>query len=199
MLGREGWVGVLGLGDTLTVAVPESSCAARIEACFANLPQSEVTAEAFLALLPTRALLGPADLFYPPATLFPAAPSGADCFAKARLEELKGMLAPNDFEESGLEYVDSDLFALPDAQRRVIAACGYERWPAGIAHLCIATAPNQRRRGLARRVAQAALATALSEGLLPQWRARLEPSKALARALGFERWGFQFSALLTDC
>jgi RimJ/RimL family protein N-acetyltransferase len=78
----------------------------------------------------------------------------------------------------------------------VTAACGYRRWPARLAHLCVLTAPQQRGRGLARTVAGAAVAHALDNGFLPQWRARPEPSRRVARALGFRELGAQLSVRL---
>ncbi|WP_220505371.1 hypothetical protein [Microbispora sp. H10830] len=45
-------------------------------------------------------------------------------------------------------------------------------------------------------VASAAAADALADGLLPQWRARPEPSRRVARALGFRDTGAQISLLV---
>ncbi|WP_331770484.1 hypothetical protein [Embleya sp. NBC_00888] len=49
---------------------------------------------------------------------------------------------------------------------------------------------------MARTVASAAVRHALAAGLLPQWRARPEPSKRVALALGFRDVGFQVSIRL---
>jgi ribosomal protein S18 acetylase RimI-like enzyme len=92
--------------------------------------------------------------------------------------------------------VTSDLFAIYDEVGQLAAVCGYEHWPARIAHLCVATAPQYRRRGAGRKVSEAAIASAVAEGLLPQWRARPEASKMLARSLGFEELGLQMSVRL---
>ncbi|MBF9132087.1 GNAT family N-acetyltransferase [Plantactinospora sp. S1510] len=58
------------------------------------------------------------------------------------------------------------------------------------------TAPAERGRGLARAVATAAVTAALEADLLPQWRARPEASRRVARALGFSELGSQLSIRL---
>ncbi|UFN97781.1 GNAT family N-acetyltransferase [Micromonospora aurantiaca] len=75
----------------------------------------------------------------------------------------------------------------------VVAAAGYQRWPGLVAHMCVLTQPNQRGRGLARAVASAAVADGLANHLLPQWRARPDPSRRATRALGFRQLGAQLS------
>ncbi|MET9675820.1 GNAT family N-acetyltransferase [Streptomyces sp. NPDC006482] len=57
----------------------------------------------------------------------------------------------------------------------------------------LVTAPAARGRGLARRVASAAVAHALADRRLPQWRARPPASRRVAAALGFEELGAQLS------
>ncbi|MEU8328544.1 GNAT family N-acetyltransferase [Micromonospora sp. NPDC048839] len=59
--------------------------------------------------------------------------------------------------------------------------------------MCVLTKPNERGRGLARAVASVAVADGLANHLLPQWRARPEPSRRVARALGFRQLGAQLS------
>jgi RimJ/RimL family protein N-acetyltransferase len=78
-----------------------------------------------------------------------------------------------------------------------MAAAGYRDWPCGTAHLCVLTAAEARGRGLARVAASAAVAHAISEGKLPQWRARPEASRRVARALGFRELGSQVSIRLS--
>ncbi|WP_433289367.1 GNAT family N-acetyltransferase [Micromonospora sp. CA-244673] len=75
----------------------------------------------------------------------------------------------------------------------VAAAAGYRQWPRSVAHLCVLTSSRFRGRGLARAVASAAVAEALQNQLLPQWRARPEASRRLARRLGFHELGSQVS------
>ncbi len=62
--------------------------------------------------------------------------------------------------------------------------------------MSVLTAADARGRGLARAVAAAAVADALGNGLLPQWRARPEASLRVARALGFRELGTQLSVRL---
>ncbi|WDZ83098.1 GNAT family N-acetyltransferase [Micromonospora cathayae] len=81
---------------------------------------------------------------------------------------------------------------------RVVAAAGYRRWPYSVAHLCVLTSTHLRGRGLAGAVASAAVAEALRNRLLPQWRARPEPSRRVARRLGFRELGAQVSLRIAD-
>jgi len=78
-----------------------------------------------------------------------------------------------------------------------VAAAGYRDWPCNTAHLCVLTAATARGRGLARATASAAVTHAIHEGKLPQWRARPQASRHLARALGFRELGSQASIRLT--
>ncbi|MET8047176.1 GNAT family N-acetyltransferase [Streptosporangium sp. NPDC005286] len=78
----------------------------------------------------------------------------------------------------------------------MISAAGYRPWLNTAAQLSVLTAAKYRGRGLARLVASAAVADALVNGLLPQWRARPEPSRRVARALGFREFGSQISLLM---
>ncbi|MBL7253815.1 GNAT family N-acetyltransferase [Paractinoplanes lichenicola] len=93
--------------------------------------------------------------------------------------------------EAGLEDITSAAFVV-----RGKAVAGYELWPQGTAHLSVLTAVAWRGRGWGRRVASAATADALANGLLPQWRARPEASRRVARALGFAELGKQVSIRL---
>jgi L-amino acid N-acyltransferase YncA len=75
-------------------------------------------------------------------------------------------------------------------------SAGYRNWPCAIAHLSVLTASASRGRGLARAAASAAVAHAIEEGKLPQWRARAQASRRVARALGFRELGSQASIRL---
>ncbi|MEU8103248.1 GNAT family N-acetyltransferase [Nonomuraea muscovyensis] len=72
--------------------------------------------------------------------------------------------------------MQSEAFVIRDGDQ-VIATAGYRLWPGSAAHLSVLTALRRRGHGLARAVASAAVADALTHGLLPQWRARPEPSR----------------------
>ncbi|WP_245997147.1 GNAT family N-acetyltransferase [Nocardia pseudobrasiliensis] len=81
-------------------------------------------------------------------------------------------------------------------QRGGLAGIGdvpVREWPSATAHVSVQTAPDQRRRGLARIVATAAVKHALAQGFIPQWRARTGASESVARALGFHELGSQLS------
>ena len=77
-----------------------------------------------------------------------------------------------------------------------MAAAGYRDWPCGAAHVSVLTAAAVRGRGLARTAASAAVAHAIAEGNLPQWRARPVASRRVARTLGFRGLGAQVSIRL---
>jgi RimJ/RimL family protein N-acetyltransferase len=78
-------------------------------------------------------------------------------------------------------------------QSRRAAAAGYRDWPPGTAHLSVLTGPWARGRGLAKAAASAAVASALADGRLAQWRARRDASRRVALALGFQELGAQVS------
>jgi predicted GNAT family acetyltransferase len=65
-----------------------------------------------------------------------------------------------------------------------------------VAQLSVLCGDRRRGRGLAGVVAAAAVAEALGEGLLPQWRARPPASRRVARRLGFRELGTQLSLRL---
>ena len=97
--------------------------------------------------------------------------------------------------ESGIEEISTAAFAvLEDGQ--VVAAAGYRNWPRDTAHVSVLTAAAARGRGLARAAGAAAVAHAIEEGRLPQWRARPVASRHVARALGFRELGSQVSIRL---
>jgi RimJ/RimL family protein N-acetyltransferase len=88
---------------------------------------------------------------------------------------------------------------VPDLRycQRCRPAAGYRGWPGRVAHLSVLTAARPARgRGLATVAASAAVAAALSEEELPQWRARAEASRRVARTLGFRQLGAQASLRL---
>jgi len=100
-----------------------------------------------------------------------------------------------------VEDVTSPVFAVREAgktvDREIIAVADYRDWPGQVAHMSVLTAPSARGRGLARVAASAAVAHAIELGKLPQWRARPESSRRVARALGFTELGSQVSIRLS--
>jgi len=97
--------------------------------------------------------------------------------------------------ESGIGKITTPAFAIRE-HGQVVAAAGYRDWPCGTAHLSVLTASAARGRGLAQAAASAAVAHAIAEGRLPQWRARPQASRRVARALGFRELGAQVSIRL---
>ncbi|MFI6263467.1 GNAT family N-acetyltransferase [Micromonospora sp. NPDC051006] len=140
-------------------------------------------------------MLGPASLAYLHVGDF--RPAGLDTVdvvpgEPTDLARLLASVTADDADECGLADITSRAFVVRWGNQ-VVAAAGYRRWPGLVAHLCVLTAPNHRGRGLARAVASVAAADGVANHLLPQWRARPEPSRRVARALGFRQLGAQMS------
>ena len=100
-----------------------------------------------------------------------------------------------DLDESGIEQITSPAFAVRE-HGQIVAVAGYRDWPGQLAHLSVLTAAQARGRGLAGLAASAAVTQAIREGKLPQWRARPETSRRVARGLGFRELGSQASIRL---
>ena len=145
----------------------------------------------------------------PSAPALAAAPLSADSASAASfsassvaaddpgLAALLSKASKDDAGESGLDEITSAAQIIRRGDE-VVAAAGWQRWPTGVAHVSVLTAPDHRGRGLAHAVAGRAVADALGAGLLPQWRARPLASRRVARALGFRELGSQLSFRLTD-
>jgi hypothetical protein len=194
-----GWIGLVVLDGAGIAVVPRPGLVDAV----AWLPPGSATDPAFLRTgsggpvrFPAFAeVLGPATLAFLDATEFRGA-TGPDierlAAGHAELDVLLAAATPDEVGESGIDDIRSDVFVIRESGR-VVAAAGYERWPGNAAHLCVLTAADARGRGLARAAASAAAEQALAEGLLPQWRAVPEPSRRIARALGFRELGAQLS------
>jgi hypothetical protein len=192
-LAPRGWIGILALGDTVTVAVPRAEVGGPVRAALEALSPEQAVDPQIVGprMPPTRSSLGPAPLFYPGAGYEPPDVRGEE----VRPGELAGFLeaAPTpDLLESGFEDLDFvRVFVSRDASGSIAAAAAYRRWPNGAAHLSVLTHPALRRRGHGRTAAGAALRGAIADGLLAQWRARPEASQGLALALGLVGMGAQ--------
>ncbi len=141
-------------------------------------------------------VLGPAALFYPTAPLRVA--PGDDQCERVGLDELDLLLREAEAEEageSGLSEITAPAFVAREGPV-VVAACGWQAWPGGVAHMCVLTRKTHRGRGLAKKVAGQAICGAMSQGLLPQWRARPSASQHVARSLGLVHLGSQLSLRL---
>ncbi|MEV6969520.1 GNAT family N-acetyltransferase [Hamadaea sp. NPDC051192] len=178
-----GWCGTVTIGGATLVTCPDEASA---EAMRTTGEWDDLAART----------LGPAHLAYlDPARFRPA--GSADAVAKDELRDLLSVVDEEEAAECGLEEIDSLAYTL-EVKGEIVAAAGYKRWPDDVAHLCVLTHPEHRGRGLARRVASAAVEAALSEGLFGQWRARPVASRKVAAALGFQDIGTQFSLRLKE-
>jgi RimJ/RimL family protein N-acetyltransferase len=172
-----GWAGIVVLGGAAVATAPDPETARLIEQALGGLPAASLTdAYVLRNRLPVAALLGPASLGYLDPAEFRSQPG-------------------DEAAESGIEELTTPAFAIRE-RGQVVAAAGYRDWPRQTAHLSALTAAAARGRGLARAAASAAVARAIAEGRLPQWRARPMASRRVARALGFRELGFQVSIRL---
>ncbi|MGW3209601.1 GNAT family N-acetyltransferase [Streptomyces sp. NPDC001135] len=193
-----GWVGVVSLGGAAVVTAPTARSAALVRDGLAALPVEAVTdADAVREVLPVAGVLGPAALSYASPDTFRPVPPGAPavCGLPGDHPGLRGLqeaAGEDEAEEAALGDITSPAFVVR-AGDGVVAAAGYRSWPGRTAHVSVLTAPSWRGRGLARATASAAVAHALTAGLLPQWRARLPASRRVAAALGFRELGAQLS------
>jgi hypothetical protein len=192
-LAPPGWIGIVAIGDVITASVPRTDLEQPVAAALAGLGGEEATSVDVLHVMPfATATLGPSALLYPPTKFEPSPVAGEE----ASEEELAALLAagdPEDLDESGLSQIETAAFVSRACDGAIASACGYRRWPNGVAHLSVLTLPEHRRQGHGCRAAAAAIRHAATEGLLPQWRARPIASQRLAIAVGLNRMGTQLS------
>ncbi|MEU6024165.1 GNAT family N-acetyltransferase [Micromonospora sp. NPDC047134] len=195
-LSPPGWVGIVALGDAAIVTLPADNRAETVRGVLRSVPVEELTDPVRLrAILPVAEVLGPASLAYLDDGDFqPVGLDTVDVVPRAHddLVRLLASVPVDDADECGLADITSAAFVVRRGDH-VVAAAGYRHWPGMAAHLCVLTRPDHRERGLARAVASAAAADGLANRLLPQWRARPEPSRRVAQALGFRQLGAQLS------
>ncbi|MER5622898.1 GNAT family N-acetyltransferase [Streptosporangium sp. NPDC002544] len=195
-----GWTGVVTLDGAALVTVPDAGLIEPLrDVLLSDLHETGIDLSRLPARLTVLDALGPATLAYLDADDFAAARVDAEVERlSAGHRDIDGLVASvgkEDADESGMEEVASAVWVIREG-RNVIAAAGYRPWLNTAAQLSVLTAAKYRGRGLARLVASAAVADALVNGLLPQWRARPEPSRRVARALGFREFGSQISLLM---
>jgi GNAT superfamily N-acetyltransferase len=181
-----GWVGVVMLGGAAIATAPDERQADRLRRAW-------TTFDAIAETVTWVDILGPATLAYLAADEFRPAAGTAE--TGGDLEPLFAAAGAEAVNESGLADITSSAFTVSDGGA-VVAAAGYRSWLDQAAHVCVLTAPAFRGRGLAATVASTAVADALEHGLLPQWRARVEHSRRVARTLGFRELGGQISLRL---
>jgi RimJ/RimL family protein N-acetyltransferase len=195
-----GWAGLVVIGDAALATAPDPGAARLIRQGLAGLPAASLT-DAYLLRnrLPVAALLGPASLAYlDPAEFRPWPGPAASTPLSLDDPDFRRFVRaadPGEVEESGIEEITTPAFAIRE-RGQVVTAAGYRDWPCGTAHLSVLTAAGARDRGLARAAASAAVAHAIAEGRLPQWRARPLASRRVASAIGFRELGFQVSIRL---
>ncbi|MEV0379960.1 GNAT family N-acetyltransferase [Nonomuraea sp. NPDC050643] len=183
-----GWAGVVVLDGGALASVPSSDLAEPL--------RDRLNGQSRLADLGPAAseVLGPASLAYLDADDFTQAGAEAERLpaGHADVRALLAAVPEAEAEECGLADATSTVF-VSRVGREVVAASAYSVVVGTGAHISVLTATAHRGRGLARKVASAAVRDALGRGLLPQWRARPEASKRVARALGFREYGEQIS------
>ncbi|MCM9077216.1 GNAT family N-acetyltransferase [Streptomyces spororaveus] len=194
------WTGIVRIGDAAIVTAPSVWSAGMVVDAARKLTHEELVDVARLrAVLPVLDALGPASLFYLGRDGFLPAHEGTGVeelpIGDGGVAALLALAREEEVGESGLEDISSPAFCLRRGDE-VVAAAGYRSWPRSVAHLSVLVAPHCRGRRLARAVASAAVAHALDARLLPQWRARLHPSRRVAVALGFRELGAQLSIRL---
>ncbi len=196
-----GWAGLVVLGDVALATAPDHGTARVIEEALGGVPAASLGGGGVLSRrLPGAELRGPAVLAYLDPAEFRAWPGDAltapACPDDRDFRQFVLASDTDDVEESGIGEITTPAFAVRE-DGQVVAAAGYREWPLSTAHLSVLTAAAARGRGLARAAASAAVAHAIQEGMLPQWRARPLASRRVARALGFRELGFQVSLRVT--
>jgi RimJ/RimL family protein N-acetyltransferase len=197
-----GWVGIVVIGDAALATAPDHETARLVERALGGLPTASLTGTDVLGgRLLLAEVRGPAALAYlDPADFRPRPGDAVAVPLDLDHPDLRQFLlaaGTDDVEESGIKEVSPPAFAVRE-HGQVVAAAGYRDWPCGTAHLSVLTASAARGRGLARAAASAAVAHAIKEGKLPQWRARPQASRRVARALGFRELGSQVSIRLAN-
>jgi GNAT superfamily N-acetyltransferase len=179
------WVGVVSLGGAAIATAPNERQADRLRQAWTDF-------DAIVNAVTWVDVLGPATLAYLEPAAFRSVEVDRDVHTGGDLEALVAAAGADDVDESGLADITSPAFTISDGGV-VVAAAGYRDWLARAAHVNVLTSPAFRGRGLAGAVASAAVADALGHGLLPQWRARIDASRRVARTLGFVELGAQVS------
>jgi GNAT superfamily N-acetyltransferase len=203
-----GWVGAIWLGagsiaaGALITTPDETQAAAVRDTVGTAIPEQATDRMAWRSLWPTSPgrILGPAELAYLDRPDF-ASRSGEPVEAVALADIADAVAAlehdagPDDANEVGITDATSPLFAIRRGAT-VAAVCAYRPWVGRLAHMMVLTHPDHRGLGLAQRAATEASRHALEADLVPQWRARVPASQAVARALGYTTVGAQLSLRL---
>jgi hypothetical protein len=184
-LSPPGWTGIVVIHDAAIAVAPDPGTAREVQRALDGLPAASLTDAGLLSSrLRISQVLGPAALAYLDGADF-CSQDGSACTEVLNvndpdLEEFLAAGDPAEVEESGTAGITSPAFAVR-GRGQLAAVAGYRDWPGRTAHFCVFTSASARGRGLARIAASAAVRHALRVGMLPQWRARLESSKRVAR------------------
>ena len=197
-----GWVGLVVIADAAIATAPDADTAQIMRQALGRVPAASLTDLAVLnSELVITDVLGPATLAYLDSKNFRPSPgrSSTDILdvSDPALVPLLFDTDARDLGESGIVEITSPAFVIRE-QDRIVAAAGYRDWPGQVAHMSVLTAVHARGRGLGRVAASAAVAHALRENKLAQWRARPQASRQIARRLGFQELGSQVSLRLAS-
>jgi RimJ/RimL family protein N-acetyltransferase len=197
-----GWVGIVAIDDAVLITAVSPAAAHQLDCALRALALDEVTdVSALSTVLAIAEVLGPAWLSYLAQEDLPMRPGDQAVerlpSGHRDLMRLRGAASQDEAGESGLAEITSDAFVFRQAGE-VTSAAGFRRWPCDVAHMSVLTAMPARGQGLATRTASAAVEEALTQDLLPQWRARPASSRRVSARLGFQELGKQLSVRLDD-
>ena len=194
-----GWAGLVVIAGAAIATAPDEDTRQTMQRALGTVPAASVAdATVFGRELVIADILGPAFLAYLDPADFRQTPGQAGAGLDISSLALRRFLAEtdaSDLAESGIAEISSPAFVIHE-EDRIIAVAGYRDWPGQVAHLSVLTTAHARARGLGSAVASAAVMHALGQGKLPQWRARPEASRRIARRLGFRELGAQVSIRL---
>jgi RimJ/RimL family protein N-acetyltransferase len=160
-------------------------------------PRALVTRAGLAPLVPASAsFVGPARIAYLHRALAaPGAVARFEAASDSRLRALRENAGPEAWAHANLEAAEPPLFGCL-AEGRIVAAAGFQRLLARVAHVGVVTDPAHRGSGLGRTVVEAAGAHALELGLLVQYQtlASNAPSLRIAESLGFEPFATTLAA-----
>lgn len=184
---------VVAVGDATVVAGPP-----RVKAALASLSVASLRdADAIAAALPGSRAIGTGHLLFTGSR--PGHPPHPVVEASSLDVASVGASLPEDaWAEAGVQEMEHRWVARDGD--RAVAVAGYQRWHGTVAHLGVASAPTQRRRGFAFSAASRAVSAAIDAGLVAQWRTRVgnDASLRLAERLGFTRLGTQAAVALPE-
>lgn len=186
---------VVRLGGTSVVAAPEPA----LSALRRLTPVQLLEVDSLLGALEPAgpSLLGAASLsFADRRTLSPVTGGVARPAAPSDVAVVMARCSEQERDESGLAEMSARWVALGDDGPD--AASGYEVWGEELAQVGVLVAPGGRGEGRGALVTSAALSHAMGQGLVPQWRCRVDnvASERLGERLGFVRIGEQIAIVL---